>query len=83
MEKDKVYTSFVEVKKDLSDELLSGLRETGDSGFEILLSHGYSKDELVEMITSYESVSGADIVNCNNTLKTLKKSLSERNINLK
>lgn len=83
MDKNKVYTSFAEVKKDLSDELLNNLRETGNLGFETLLDYGYSRDELMEMITSYYSVSGADIVNCNNSLKTLKKSLSERNINLK
>lgn len=58
-----------DIKKGLSDELISNLRDCDDSVLYSLVEHGYSLEEVIELITKYKEKSGADLVNCNNIVK--------------
>ena len=57
------------IKKELSDELISNLRNCDDSVLYTLIEHGYSLEEVIELITKYNEKSGADLVICNNIIK--------------
>ena len=74
MDKMNSNVDIFSIKKELADQLLCYLREFGELGFEYLQDFGYSKDAVVDMVFDYKRTSGVDIINCNNSLKMLKKS---------
>lgn len=62
------------IKKNLSDELVENLRNSSDNVLEDLINHGYTFEEVIDLITRYKDSSGADLVNCNEVVKkSLKK----------
>ncbi|MBQ4030851.1 MAG: hypothetical protein II625_03760 [Bacilli bacterium] len=63
-----------QIKKSLSDQLLKSLRLSGNNALDALLYSGYSYEEITELLTSYNNVSGLDLINCNDVIeKTLSK----------
>jgi len=67
MEKRKV--DINEVKKMLSNELLENIRNDNRK-LDSLVLLGYSYEEITEMLTKYQTVSGLDLYNCNEAVKT-------------
>ena len=66
---EKIKKNIELIKKGLSDELLTSIRLSGDRGLDELLYSGYSYEEIMHLLTQYKSVSGLDLINCNNTVK--------------
>ena len=58
-----------QIKKELSNELLTHIRLSGEKGLDALLYSGYSYEEITELLTQYNKVSGLDLINCNNSVK--------------
>lgn len=67
METKKEY-DVKKIKKALSDELLKNLRLSGNA-IDALLYSGYSYEEIMELLTHYDKVSGLDLINCNDVVK--------------
>ena len=61
-----------EIKRELSNELLESIRSSHDgSVLESLLLHGYSYEEITDLLTRYTDVSSLDLFNCNETAKSV------------
>ncbi len=61
-----------EIKKELSNELLESIRNSHDGTvLETLLLHGYSYEEITDLLPRYTTVSGLDLYNCNETAKSV------------
>ena len=61
--------NIIIIKKNLSDELVDNLRKCDNNVLEDLIYHGYTFEEVIELITRYKESSGADLVNCNEVVK--------------
>lgn len=71
--KNEVKHDILDIKKQLSNELLENLRSGNNETFDSLLMCGYSYEEIMELLTKYQYVSGLDLINCN---EVVKKTLS-------
>ena len=56
-------------KRRLSNELLENLRKGDNRLLDTLLLCGYSYEEINELLTRYQDVSGLDLINCNEIVK--------------
>lgn len=69
MERERRELRLEMLKKELADELMKNLKKCDDSVIEMLVRHGYSSLELIQMLTRYEQTSGLDLINCNEVVR--------------